>query len=223
MEYRKNTKDGLVNVILLVEDSVRYYSRFLPLLYKEIMQQTQRLISEELSVLNKRRRMRIRPKVIMVHNYEMAVKTLRKYQKNIICVISDVKYPKNGKLDDRAGVQLMQKIKEESLDIAMMLQSSDVNNAKQALELGSQFLHKNSDTLLLDLRKFILQNLGFGDLVFRNENNKEIARASNLLEFEALLPNIPADTIVYYAKKNQFSAWLIAHGEMKIARRIKPM
>ncbi|RLC51896.1 MAG: hypothetical protein DRI23_04065 [Candidatus Cloacimonadota bacterium] len=218
-----DTKNGLVNVILLVEDSVRYYSRFLPLLYTEIMRQTRRLISAELSVINKRRRMRIRPKVIMAHNYEEAVMFLRKYQKHLICVISDVRYPKDNVLNETAGFQLMQKIKEEELDIAMMMQSSNLDNAEKALELGSHFLYKNSDTLLLDLRKFILEYLGFGDLVFRNENNQEIARASNLLEFEALLSKVPAESIVYHAHKNQFSAWLIAHGEIQAARRIKPM
>jgi CheY-like chemotaxis protein len=223
LNLENDTKNGLVNVILLVEDSVRYYSRFLPILYTEIMRQTQRLISAELSVMNKRRRMRIRPKVVMVHNYEDAVIFLRKYQKHLICVISDVKYPKDDVLDNTAGFQLMQKIKEEDLDIAMMMQSSNLDNAEKALELGSHFLHKNSDTLLLDLRKFILKHLGFGDLVFRNENNKEIARASNLLEFEALLSKVPAESIVYHAHKNHFSAWLIAHGEIQAARRIKPM
>jgi len=223
LNVKNDTKDGLVNVILLVEDSVRYYSRFLPLLYTEIMRQTQRLISAEMSVLNKRRRMRIRPKVLLVHNYEDAIEVLQKYKDEIICTISDVKYPKNEVMDGSAGMQLMKLIKQESLDIALMLQSSDLNNAELAVELGVQFLHKNSDTLLLDLRKFILRNLGFGDLVFRNEKNVEIARASNLLEFEALLPKVPAETILFHASRNHFSAWLIAHGEMQVAKRIKPL
>lgn len=223
MNVDRDTKDGLVNVILLVEDSVRYYSRFLPILYTEIMNQTQRLISAELSIVNKRRRMRVRPKVLLVHNYEDAVEIIERYRDELICVISDVKYPKNGDIDELAGMKLMQKIKQENLDIALMLQSSEVDNTLQAVEFGANFLHKNSETLLLDLRKFILQNLGFGDLIFKNNKNEEVARASNMLEFEALLPKIPADSILYHAKRNNFSAWLIAHGEIKAARKLKPM
>ncbi len=219
----RDTKSGFVHVILIVEDSIRYYSRFLPLLYTEIMQQTQRLISAELSFVNKRRRMRTRPKLLLVHDYEAAVKIIERYKENLICVISDMEYAVAGKLDKDAGQKLMKKIGSEEIQIAKLLQSNNIDNLDKAENLDAKFLFKNSQTLLKDIRKFILQNLGFGDLVFRNNKGQEIARASNLLEFERLLSKVPAETILYHAQRNHFSAWLVAHGELNLARKIRPL
>ncbi len=219
----KDTESGLVHVILLVEDSVRYYSRFLPLLYREIMQQSQRLISAELTPLYRRRRKRTRPKVLLVHNYNDAVQLIEKFKETLICVISDVKYPKDGILDRDAGLKLMNKINEDELSVAKLLQSSNSDNAVFALEADAEFLLKNSETLLKDLRKFIINNLGFGDLILRNKDGNEIARASNILEFESLISKVPADSILYHGRRNNFSSWLIAHGEIQIARRIRPI
>ncbi len=218
-----DTKSGLVHVILLVEDSVRYYSRFLPLLYREIMQQSQRLISAELTPLNRRRRMRTRPKVLLVHNYADAVQVIERFKESLICVISDVKYPKDGILDGEAGLKLMKKINEDELSIAKLLQSTNNDNAVFAKETDAEFLLKNSETLLKDLRKFILNNLGFGDLILRNKDGNEIARASNMLEFENLISNVPVESILYHGGRNHFSSWLIAHGEIQIARSIRPI
>ncbi|MBT7469114.1 MAG: hypothetical protein HN692_01755 [Candidatus Cloacimonetes bacterium] len=221
LEY--DTKHGLVRVILLIEDSVRYYSRFLPLLYEEILKQTQRLISEELNDINKRLRMRVRPKVILVHNYDEAEEILNNYREYIISIISDVKYIRKGEIDSQAGIKLLNKIKNEKFDIPVLLQSSDLENKLKAEKLNVAFLHKNSTTLLKDLRKFILNNLGFGDFIIRNQDGEEISRATSLLEFEKMLPNLSIDSLLYHGKKNHFSAWLIAHGEIQVAKKIKPI
>ena len=217
LEY--DTKHGLVRVILLIEDSVRYYSRFLPLLYEEILKQTQRLISEELNDINKRLRMRVRPKVILVHNYDEAEEILNNYREYIISIISDVKYIRKGEIDSQAGIKLLNKIKNEKFDIPVLLQSSDLENKLKAEKLNIAFLHKNSTALLKDLRKFILDNLGFGDFIIRNQVGEEINRATSLLEFEKMLPNISTDSLLYHGKKNHFSAWLIAHGEIQVAKK----
>jgi len=219
----KDTESGLVHVILLVEDSVHYYSRFLPILYKEIMRQSQRLISAELTPLNRRRRMRTRPKVLLVHNYNDALQMIERFKENLICVISDVKYPKDGTIDGRAGLKLMKKINEEELNVAKLLQSTNLDNAPMAVKAEAEFLYKNSQTLLKDLRKFILNNLGFGDLILRNISGKEIARAANMLEFENLISKVPVDSILYHGGRNHFSSWLIAHGEIQIAKSIRPI
>ncbi|MEA2095091.1 MAG: PEP/pyruvate-binding domain-containing protein [Candidatus Cloacimonadota bacterium] len=218
-----DTESGLVHVILLVEDSVRYYSRFLPLLYREIMQQSQRLISAELTPLNRRRRMRTRPKVLLVHNYNDAVQVIERFKESLICVISDVKYPKDGILEGEAGLKLMRKINHDEISIAKLLQSTNADNAVFAKDVEAEFLLKNSETLLKNLRKFILNNLGFGDLILRNKEGNEIARASNMLEFENLISKVPVDSILYHGGRNHFSSWLIAHGEIQIARRIRPI
>jgi len=219
----KDTESGLVHVILLVEDSVHYYSRFLPLLYREIMRQSQRLISAELTPINRRRRLRTRPKVLLVHTYNEAMQIIEKFKDNLICVISDVKYPVDGIIDGKAGLKLMKKINQDELYIAKLLQSTNIDNAPFARELDAEFLLKNSETLLIDLHKFILNNLGFGDLILRNNEGNEIARASNMLEFENLITKVPSESIIYHGRRNNFSSWLIAHGEIQIARRIRPI
>jgi hypothetical protein len=216
-----DTRIGLVRVILLVEDSVQFYSIFLPLLYEEIVKQTQILINEELTDINKRLRMRVRPKVILAYNYEEALEIYTKYQEYIIAVISDISYMRNGKVDPEAGIELIRTVKKNEYDVPTILLSSEDKNSEKAAQLGSIFIHKHSKHLLQQLRAFIKNNLGFGDFVFRNENGTEIGRAHTLAEFEETLKNIPDESIVYHSKRNHFSAWLMARGETQIARKMR--
>jgi CheY-like chemotaxis protein len=218
-----DTEIGLVRVILLVEDSVHYYSIFLPLLYSVIMRQTQRLINEELTDINKRLRMRARPKVLLVHSYEEAYHIYEKYKEYIVCVISDVKYSYRGQLDNEAGIKLIKTITNEQQDIPIILQSSERENAQKAKELGVFFIDKNSKKLLHNLREFIINNLGFGDLVFRDNDNKEIDRISSLNDIERVLKKLPEESLLYHSNSNHFSNWLVAHGEVVLAKRIRPM
>ncbi|MGC9364234.1 MAG: PEP/pyruvate-binding domain-containing protein [Fidelibacterota bacterium] len=216
-----DTKYGLVKVILLVEDSIPFYSTLLPLLYEEIVKQTQILIHEELNDINKRLRMRVRPKVILAHNYEKAMEIYEKYTEYIIAVISDISFDRNSRLDPDAGIRLISKVKENIYDIPTILMSSDSNNRRKAEEIGAMFLDKNSKHLLRDLRQFMLNNIGFGDFIFRDENGIEIDRARSLYEFEEKLKNIPDNSILYHSRRNHFSAWLMARGETQIAKRIR--
>jgi hypothetical protein len=227
MEDRMNldydTKQGMVRVILLVEDSIHFYSRFMPLLYSIIMQQTQRLISEETNDLNKRLRMRARPKVILVHDYESAVEVIETYKDYLIAVISDVKYPRNGKEDESAGFKLLSLVRKDKREIPALLQSSDINNKIRANNENIGFLLKQSKTLMKDLKKFILKNLGFGDFMFRVNETEVISSAKSMHEFEKKLHTIPVESIIYHGSRNHFSAWLTAHGEFMVASRIKSM
>ncbi len=218
-----DTEIGLVRVILLVEDSVHYYSIFLPLLYSVIMRQTQRLIQEELTDINKRLRMRARPKVLLVHSYEDAIEIYEKFKEYIVCVISDVKYSYQGKPDNEAGIRLIRTITEDQQDIPIILQSSETDNAQKAKELGAYFIDKNSKKLLHNLREFIIKNLGFGDLIFRDNSNKEIARVTSLNEIENVLKKLPDESLLYHSNSNHFSNWLVAHGEVVLAKKIRPM
>jgi len=218
-----DTKNGFVRVVLLIEDSIIYYSMFLPLLYAEIMQQTQLLISEELNDVNKRLRMRARPKVILVHNYEDAIKYLKKYKEYLVGVISDVRFTKKGKVDFQAGIKLINKIKMEDYDIPVILQSSEIENEKKAKELGADFLHKQSKTLLYELKQIIKRDLGYGYFIFRNRKEEEIGRARTIWEFENTLRTIPGESLEYHAERNQFSGWLVAHGEIQVAKKIRPI
>ena len=214
-------KFGDIQVILLVEDSLRHYSMFLPLLYSEIVRQTQRLISEELNDINKRLRMRARPKVLLVHSFDDAFEIYKKYKNNMIAIISDVRFPKKGVEDKHAGIKLLKIIKEEKLDIPMLLQSSEEENSELANKLEIEFLCKQSTSLLTDIREFLLTEVGFGDFSFKDKNNVEIARVNNILQFKDHLKDIPIESLMLHGKRNNFSSWLFAHGEFDAARKIR--
>ncbi|MBP7310139.1 MAG: hypothetical protein KA984_02500, partial [Candidatus Cloacimonetes bacterium] len=223
MNVEYDTAHGLVRVILLVEDSVHYYSLFLPSLYSVVMRQTQKLIEEEVSDINKRLRMRIRPKVLLAHDYDEAMKLYNKYQEYLLCVVSDVSYKIGENVDVHAGIKLISKIKESSHDLPMILQSSDAENEANALELGVHFLNKNSKHLFADLRSYMVYNLGFGNFSFRDKHGNIIDEAANIAEFEDKIRNIPDESLIFHSKFNHFSNWLIAHGEVQIAKKIRPM
>jgi CheY-like chemotaxis protein len=227
-EDKKNalndTQVGLVRVILLVENSVRYYSRYLPVLYQEIIKQTQRLITRDnLDVLKKTLRMRARPKVLMAVNYEEAIDIYEKYKSNLLCVISDVKFPREGTIDEEAGIKLLARVKQEDNDTPFLLQSSESSFAKMAEKHKAAFINKNSETLSEDLTDFILNNLGFGDFIFRDEKGEEISRADSIEEFKSLLKIVPSGSVLYHGSRNHFSAWLMARGEIQIAEHLEKL
>ena len=218
-----DTVAGLVRVVLLVEDSIFFYSRFLPILYKEMMLQTQLLISEELNDMQKNYRMRSRPKVLMAHNFEEAIRICEQYKASLLSVISDVRFPREKQLDAEAGIRLIEYLHANNYDVPVLLQSSEERWAESARRLKVAFLHKNSASLLNDLSEFIHQNLGFGDFVFRDEHGNEIDRVTSTSDFEEKLKHIPDESLLYHSRRNHFSAWLIAHGEIGPARAIRPL
>jgi CheY-like chemotaxis protein len=214
-----DTRIGHVRVILLVEDSLRYYSRYLPLLYTEIMKQTQRLVSEEQSdELKKVLRRRARPKVLLASTYEEAISVIENFRDYLLCVISDVSYPRDGKMQEDAGIRLIGELKKMNPDLPVLLQSSDPGNEDIARTLGAGFVHKDSERLARNLTNFFYQNLGFGDFIFRAEDGREIGRAKTLEDLKSKLNQVPASSIRYHASRNHFSAWLMARGEIQIAR-----
>ncbi len=230
MEDRANVENdtaiGLTRVILLVEDSIRYHSRYLPILYNEIMQQTRRLASEQqVDGMTRMLRMRARPKVLLATTYEEALACCERYRDYLLCLITDRKFPKDGVMDGQAGIKLIQAVRALNPDLPTLLQSSDPDKEAWATALGSRFLNKNSPTLGAELSGFFYESLGFGDFVFRTPEGQEIARASNLDELRQHLSTIPAESLIYHASHNHFSAWLMARGEIQIAQvvlRAKP-
>lgn len=219
-----DTKLGLTRVILLVEDSPKYYSRYLPMLYKIIMEQTQRLI-EDVSTddLYKVLKMRARPKILLASTYEEALDVFKNYSDYFLCVISDVCFPKENKLNDSAGFELIEFVKKNILNLPTVLQSSNPDNAAKSYELKSNFINKNSESLLQDLKSFINYHLGFGHFVYRDNQGRQIAVAKSMVEFESYLKTVPEDSLIYHAVKNQFSLWLMARGEIQIAKIINPL
>ncbi|NLI74932.1 MAG: hypothetical protein GX442_00660 [Candidatus Riflebacteria bacterium] len=214
-----DTQIGLVRVILLVEDSIRYYSRYLPLLYREIVKQTHRLITEEhLDDMRKILRLRARPKVLLASSFEKAMKIYAQYKDYLLCVISDVAYPREGALDEQAGIRLIQELRRTSPDLPVLLQSSNPENARLAAENRVGFVNKNSESLADDLASFFYHKLGFGDFIFRDNGGREVARARTLPELKDCLGRIPTESVLYHASRDHFSAWLMARGEISIAQ-----
>lgn len=218
-----DTHVGLVRVILLVEDSPRYYSRYLPLLYKIVMEQTRRIIDDVTTdELYKVLRMRARPKILLASSYEEATKILVDYKEYMLCLISDMKFERNGKLDENAGVELVRFAKSLITELPTIIQSSDPENAQVAYRYRSTFIDKNSETLSQDFQSFITHYLGFGNFIYRDRYGKQISQARTLKEFEANLRTIPDESLLYHARRDHFSLWLMARGEIRVAKVINP-
>jgi CheY-like chemotaxis protein len=228
IEDQKNiapdTQLGHVRVVLLVEDSIQYYSRYLPMLYATIMTQTQNLTEDDSATeLNKIVKMRARPKVILVSTYEDAVKVIDSYRDYILCVISDVKFERRGVVDENAGIELLKYVnKEMHFPIPLLLQSHDICNAERAHSVGADFIDKNSDSLALDVLNFLYRRLGFGNFVFKDMNGTPLMEARNLQEFEEMFRIIPDSALEYHGRRNSFSTWLMARGEINMAEKLKP-
>lgn len=219
MNVVNDTALGMVPVILLIEDSIRFYSRYLPFLYAEVMRQTQRLIADEnLDEMNKLLRMRARPKILLATTYEEALQLFTQYRKALLAVISDVRFPRGGAVDPQAGLTFCRSVKEELPDLPILIQSSESSNEPKAHLLGAGFINKNSETLAFDIRNFLMDRLGFGNFIFRDLQGREIGSAANMEELEHLIRTIPDESLLYHAARNHFSAWLTARGEMLFAR-----
>ena len=224
VNVENDTAMGFTKVILLVEDSPKYYSRFLPMIYSIVLEQTRHLIEDvNTDELYKALKLRGRPKIILASTYEEAINIFNRYKEYVLCVISDARFPRNSEIDSMAGVELIKYVKNRSNNMPTMLQSADTEYQKIAHELKSSFVNKNSETLLQDLKSFITYFLGFGHFVYRDNEGRQIAVAKSMREFESYLKTVPEESLVYHAVKNHFSLWLMARGEVKIARRINPL
>ena len=216
-----DTARGDVRIILLVEDSIRYYSRYLPTLYRVIISEVHRLISgEDLDARYKLLKMRARPKVLLASTYEEALSLLEKYYEYVLCLITDVAFPVAGKMDPYAGKKLVRHVKDKK-SLPVLVQSSEPQNVTFATENNLVYIDKNSTRLSSDLIDFFHLHLGFGNFLFKDPAGAVIAEARYLKEFEVLIDSIPAETITYHSNRNDFSTWFMAKGEIKSALRLK--
>lgn len=221
VNVENDTNVGMVRVILLVEDSSKYYSRYLPLLYQVILEQTKDLIEEtNVDELYKVLKSRARPKILLARTYEEAIAVYEKYREYLLCVISDVSYPMAGDCCGDAGIQLISYIKKDYPDLPIVLQSSEPENARKAYKLNASFINKNSETLSHDIKSFIRHYLGFGNFVYRDQSGRQLVIAKTLKEFEKNLEAIPEESLLYHGQRNHFSLWLMARGEIQIAKNI---
>ena len=179
-----DTKKAKVRVLILVEDSPVYYSSFLPLIYKEIVKQTQEILEAGLNEEHRLLTMRTRPKILLAENYEEALELCQKFRAYLFGIIAGTRLSKNGKMVADAGVQLLSKIKEKLPDLPLLLLGAEPMNREKAYEIPAVFLDKNSPNLLAELHDFFLTHQGFGDFIFRLPDGTEIERASDLRQLQ---------------------------------------
>lgn len=211
-----------VQSIILIEDNVRYYSSFLPMIYSEILKQSQRLILEGINLSHRYLRMRARPKILLCSTYEEAWDYFQKYEEYILGVISDIDFARGGQPDPRAGIEFSKNVKARHPDIPVLLQSTTSEYEGQARMLGATFLLKDSPTLLNDLRQFMIHFFSFGDFVFRTTDGTEVGRASDLKSLEYELQFVPDESIRFHGERNHFSNWLKARTEFWLAHKLRP-
>jgi CheY-like chemotaxis protein len=224
VNVENDTKIGLVRVILLIEDSPLYYSKYLQFLYDIVFSQVQQLLPEvEKNELDKISKMRSRPKILLARNYEEAVAIFNRYRDFLLCVISDVEFDRNGKMDKHAGVNFIKYAKSHISKIPIILQSSENRNEQVAKDLEVAFINKNSESLLSDLRHYLISYLGFGNFLFRDREGNTIGVAKSLREFETLLQEVPDESLYLHASENQLSLWLMSRGEIQLAKTLNPV
>jgi CheY-like chemotaxis protein len=211
-----------VQSIILIEDNVRYYSSFLPIIYTEILNQSQRLISEGINLTHRYLRMKARPKILLCETYEEAWDYFQKYEEYILGVISDIDFLHCGTPDPRAGIELAKNVKLRHPDIPVLLQSTNSEYEAQARMLGASFLLKDSPMLLHESRQFMIHYFSFGDFVFRTPDGTEVGRASDLKSLEEQLHFVPEESIRYHGERNHFSNWLKARTEFWLAHELRP-
>lgn len=211
-----------VQAIILVENSIRYISSYLPSLYRIVLQQSIDFQREALNEHQRMLKMRGRPKILLANNYNDALALYKRYKYNVLGVISDISYKKDNMPDENAGIELCKVVMADDDKVPFLLQSSSQAHRKMAEELGAGFIHKYSKSLSLELRNFIIQNLAFGPFVFKNPETMEpIAIATDLQSLQQKLLTIPDQTLEYHASRNHFSKWLNARALFPVAQLFK--
>ncbi len=224
VNVENDTRVGLVRVILLIEDSPNYFSKYIQNLYDIVFNHIKQLLPEtEKDELEKIRRIRSRPKILHARNYEEATAIFNKYHDFMLCVISDVEFEKAGRMDKEAGVKFIRYVKSHISNLPIVLQSSENSNERIAKVLDVTFINKNSETLFNDLKHFLNHYLGFGHFIFRNKKGEKIGVAKSLREFETLLKEVPDESLELHATENQLSLWLMQRGEIQLARTLNTL
>lgn len=211
-----------VQAIILVENSIRYISAYLPNLYRIVLQQSLDFQREALNEHQRMLKMRGRPKILLATNFNDALDLYKKYKYNVLGVISDISYKRNNTVDENAGIELCKVVMEDDNNVPFLIQSSSTKHKDIAEDLGAGFINKYSKSLSLELRNFIIQNLAFGPFVFKNPDTMEpIAIATDLQSLQQKLLTIPDKTLEYHATRNHFSKWLNARALFPVAQMFK--
>ena len=224
MNLRHDTEAG-VQMIMLVEDGIRFYSSILPNLYKFVLQQSLSFATEALNSQLETLRMRGRPKIVLARNYEEAWKLYWEHKDNVLGIISDCRFPRNGVKDERAGLDLLKAVRKEDEFLPFIMESSETEMEKEAHHLHASFLDKNSKKLNVDLQHLVSDYFGFGDFIFRDPKTmQEVRRVRNLKELQDNIFTLPAESLLYHVSHNNVSRWLGSRALFPIAdflRRIR--
>ena len=222
MNLEHDIKEVGVQMILLVEDSIRFYSSVLPNLYKFVLQQSKEFATEALNEHQRTLRMRGRPKIVLARTYEEAMHLYNRYEKNVLGVITDARYPRECVVDPMAGVRLLEEIRKRDPFIPLILQSSEVDNKRYAQQYEASFVDKNSKKMNVDLRDIVSDSFGFGDFIFRNPHTlEEVARVRNLKELQNIIFSIPTESFLYHVSRNHVSRWLYSRAMFPPAEFLK--
>ena len=230
MNIEHDIKEAGVQMIMLVEDNIRFYSSVLPNLYNYILAQSQRFATEALNPHSATMRMRGRPKVVLARNYEEAMQLYEKYHDNTLGVISDCRFPMKGgdrdahvlEKDPEAGFKLLEEIRRRDEYLPLIMESSETENRERALAEGFKFVDKNSKKMNIDLRHILEEHFGFGDFIFRDPvTREEIRRISNLKELQDNIFTIPNDSMLFHISRNHVSRWLSARAIFPVSAFLK--
>lgn len=221
LNVERDTRKAQVRVLILVEDSPVYRSHFLPLIYKEVVKQTQAVLEAGLNEEHRLLTMRARPKILLAEDYEQAMCLYRRFCPYLFGIISDARFPREGKLDDEAGFRLLSQARREVPDLPLLMLSSEPKNRAKAESIPAVFLDKNSMNLLGEIHDFFLRYLGFGDFVLRTPSGEEIDRADSLQSLQERLARIPDETLLYHAERNHFSNWIMSRSEIALASKFR--
>ncbi|MDD3079196.1 MAG: PEP/pyruvate-binding domain-containing protein [Paludibacter sp.] len=211
-----------VQVILFVEDSVRFYSSIVPQLYKFLFKQSRSFMTEALNEHEQMLRMRGRPKILLARNYEEAITLYDKYKNNMLGVITDVSYLQRGVKNKRAGIELCRYIRLKDKFVPLIVESTELENRDAAVDVNALFINKLSKTFNLELREIITDNLGFGDFVFVNPvTGEEEARVQNLKGLQESIFKISDEALRYHVLRNNISRWLYSRAMFPLAEFLK--
>ncbi len=233
MNLEHDIREGGVQMILLVEDSIRFYSSILPNLYNYILLQSQRFSTEALNRHAATLRMRGRPKVVLARSYEEAIDVYKRYSQNVLGVISDVRFPMKSspekstygsqvEKDSEAGLKLLRAIRADNEYVPLIMESSEADNRAKAEAEGFRFVDKNSKKMSLDLRHILEEHMGFGDFIFRDpQTHEEVMRVSSLKELQDNIFKIPRESMLYHISRNHMSRWLSARAIFPVSEFLK--
>lgn len=222
MNLEHDIDEAGVQMILLVEDSIRFYSSILPNLYSYILTQSQSFATEALNSHTATLRMRGRPKVVLARSYEEAMDYFVRFPENILGVISDCRFPKGGVKVSEAGLKLLSEFHRRAPFLPLIMESSETENAEKAEKLGFRFIDKNSKKMNIDLRNIMAEHMGFGDFIFRDpKTHEEIRRIRNLKELQDNIFSIPNDSMLYHLSRNHVSRWLCARAIFPVSEFLK--